>query len=262
MMGSPLADWSRPHYVTGGKDPFLFYVVYGQVDTAKVLSRSTYRSDGIPDGIDVMTYGPIAHADVVASFRQGYLWDQLTADNPGLAAKVIAQNCCLILKGEVSDPPTLNYFRDAIGFLAFCLDAGGVAIYDPQMFTWWEPSDWRSRVWDAGSPAPRHHVVILFSEEADGTQWIHTRGMRKFGRPDVSVHNVAPRYRDAIIDLCNRFIELQAFGGVVDEGQEVRLSSLPSGMKCFRRGSELDPDFNNEHIEIVWPISAAVRRMH
>jgi hypothetical protein len=233
-MGSPLADWPRPHYVPGGKNPFLFYVVYGQIDTTKALSRSRYGSDGIPDGIDVMTYGPI-DADVVASFRHGYLWDQFTADNPGLAARVIAQNCCLVLKGEVSDPPSL---------------------YDPQMFTWWEPSDWRSRVWDVGLPAPRHHVVILLSEEADGTQWIHTRGMRKFGRPDLSIHNVGPQYRDAVIDLCNRFIELLAFGGVVDEGQEVRLGSLPSGMKCFRRGSEVDPDFNNEHIEIVWPISS------
>lgn len=254
-MGSPLLDWPRQYHVPGGKDPFLFYVVYGRVDTAKAFSRSKYRSNGIPDGIDVMTYDPAVHAEVVASFRCGYLWDQLSTNDPNLAADVIAQDSCLVLKGEIIDPPTLNYFRDVIGILTFCLDAGGVAIYDPQMLKWWAPSDWRSHAFDIGSSAPRHHVVILLSEDADGTQWIHTRGMRKFGRPDLSIHRVGPQYKDAIVDLCNRFIELLAFGGVVEQGHEVRLSSLPSGMKCFRRGSEEDPDFNNEHIEIVWPTS-------
>jgi hypothetical protein len=59
------------------------------------------------------------------------------------------------------------------------------------------------------------HVVILVSMGSDGTEWIHTRGMRKFGRPDISVHKVEPQHKDAIIDLCNRFIELLAFGGIV-----------------------------------------------
>jgi hypothetical protein len=259
-MGSRLVEWPRRHYVPGGKNPFLFYAVYGRVDTTQALSSSKYRSNGIPDGIDVMAYGPLGHADQVAAIRDGYLWDQLTTEAPDLAAEIAAQDCCLVLTGEIVDPPTLDYLRDVIGFLTFCLDAGGVAIYDPLMSKWWAPSEWRSRVFDIGSSAPRHHTVILTSADSGGTQWIHTRGMRKFGRPDISVHKVAPHYTDAVIDLCNRFIELLAFGGIVQDGEEVRLSSLPSGMKCFRSGNEDDPDFNNEHIEIVWPASAEAAR--
>jgi hypothetical protein len=205
-MEPPLVEWPRRHYVLGGKYPFLFYVVYGQVDTTKTLSRSKYRSNGIPDGIDVIACGPTEHANQLAAFREGYVWDQLT-EAPNLAAKVAAQDCCLILKGEIIDPSTLNYFRDVIGVLTFCLDAGGVAIYDPLM-KWWEPSEWRSHVFNIGLSVPRHHVVILVSGDAGGTEWIHTRGMRKFGRPDISVHKVGPQHKDAIIDLCNRFIEL------------------------------------------------------
>jgi len=244
--------------VAGGQHPFLYYVVYGQIDPTRTVSRIKYRLDRIPDGIDLMTYGPAMHPDMVAWFRRGYNWDQLTTKNPDLAAKVAAQDRCLVLKGNVIDPPNLNYFRDVIGFLTFCVDAGGVAIYDPQMFKWWAPSEWCSRIFDPGSCAPHDHVVILISEDGDG-KWIHTRGMRKFGRPDLSVHNVGPQYAGAIIELCNRFIDLLALGGVVAEGQEIRMSSLPAGMRCFRRGSnaEDDPDFNNEHIEIVWPASTS-----
>ena len=255
-MGSPLVEWPRRRYVPGGAHPFLFYVVYGPVDTAKALSRSKYRSDGVPDGIDVMAYGPTEHANQVSVFRGGALWDQLTTEDPDLAANVAAQDCCLVLTGTIIDPPTLNYFRDVIGFLTFCLDAGGVALYDPLMFKWWKPSEWRSHAFADGLSAPRHHVVILVSQDTDGTEWIHTRGMRKFGRPDISVHRVRPQHKDAMIDLCNRFIELLAFGGVVPDGQEVRLNSLPPGMKCFRKGGDEDPDFNNERIEIVWRDSA------
>jgi hypothetical protein len=103
----------------------------GRVDTTKALSSSKYRSNGIPNGIDVMAYGPTAHPNQIAAFRDGYLWDQLIAEDPNFVAKVAAQDCCLVLTGEISDPPTLSYFRDVIGFLTFCLDAGGVAICDP-----------------------------------------------------------------------------------------------------------------------------------
>jgi hypothetical protein len=254
-MESSLVEWPRRHYVPGGRHPFLLYVVYGQVDTARAFSRSMYRSNGMPDGIDVVAYGP-EHANELAALRDGYLWDQLGSEAPNLAARIAAQDCCLVVRGEIIDPPTLNYFRDVIGFLTFCLDAGGVAIHDPLMLKWWEPSEWRSQVFDTGSAAPRHHVVILVSDDCDGTEWIHTRGMRKFGRPDISVHGVGPQHKDAVIELCNRFIELLAFGGMVQDGEEIRMNSLPAGMTCFHRGNEEDPNFNNEHIEIAWPNTA------
>jgi hypothetical protein len=77
--------------------------------------------------------------------------------------------------------------------------------------------------------------------------------MRKSGPPDLSIHGVAPHHKEAIIDPCNHFVELLALGGIVEEGREVRMSSLPPGMTCSRRGNENDPDCSKERIEIVWP---------
>jgi hypothetical protein len=76
--------------------------------------------------------------------------------------------------------------------------------------------------------------------------------MRKFGRPDLSIHAVPPSHRDAVIDLCNRFIELQALGGLIPEGQVIKMDSLP-GMTCHHGGDLDDPDFNNVHVEVRWP---------
>ena len=77
--------------------------------------------------------------------------------------------------------------------------------------------------------------------------------MRRFSRPDLSLRNVTDNYKEAAIDLCNRFIELQADGGQIPEGQEVRMNALPSGMVCHYQGDLDDPDFNNVHVEIKFP---------
>jgi len=54
--------------------------------------------------------------------------------------------------------------------------------------------------------------VILTSEEPDRPGlWYHTRGLRMFGRPDLSVRGVSPELEPAAQDLFNRFIEMQAF---------------------------------------------------
>src|SRR5262249_3076689 len=116
---SPLPDWTRQYFRPGGESAFLFYVVYGHVDPSIGLSRSKYRSEGIPDGLNAMTYSPASHPEVVASFREGYLWERLVGENPDLAASIAAQDSCLILGGEVADPATLNYLRDLVGFLTF-----------------------------------------------------------------------------------------------------------------------------------------------
>jgi hypothetical protein len=121
------------------------------------------------------------------------------------------------------------------------------------MLRWWSKRAWLERVFSQTAPSPRQHTVILFSEEPSGNEWFHTRGLRKFGRPDLSIHEVPAELREEVIELFNRFIEYQALGGVIEEGKETKLDLLRPGMKCTHRGDNDDPDFNNRHVEILWP---------
>ena len=52
--------------------------------------------------------------------------------------------------------------------------------------------------------------------------------------------------------LFERFIDLQAEGGRIPEGQEIRMKALPAGMTCHHAGTLDDLDFNNVHVEIRW----------
>jgi hypothetical protein len=249
-MSSSINNWPRPYYRSGGGDAFLFYAVYGQTPKDFSISGSKYRFDGIPDELEVSSYGPTSDPEAVDAFRSRYLWDEFQQAHVTLANEVANQSECLVIRATISDPPDLNYLRNVIGFITWCLDSGSVAVFDPQMFKWWAPSEWMKMIFEPAAAVPRHHIMILTAEEENDTEWFHTRGMRKFGRPDLSVHRVSADLRDGVIDLLNRFIEFQAFGGIIDEGQEIKMRSLPPGMICKHQGSLDDPDFNNVHVEI------------
>lgn len=250
-MTSKLKAWERPHYAPGGGEPFLFYVIYGNIENSAPLSRQQYRSLGVPSGIKLSSYGPSKHPEVPSSFCQGYLWDEFENQAPNLATQVEGCDQCLILQGTPEEFATLNYLRDTVGLITYLLDQGGCAVYDPLMFRWWSAADWKEHLFVPAAPVPRHHAVILVSDEANSSlKWFHTRGMRKFGRPDISVRHVPLEYEEGIIDLCNRLIEHMAFGHIVPEGQKINMKSLPGGGIIQHGGDLDDPDFNNVHIEV------------
>ena len=251
--GEPLPSWPRRYFEPGGGNAHLFYTIHGRFPEMPQLSRARYRCEGIPEQCDLQLYTRETEPQVFEIGLDGYLGRQLRKDDANLFAAASSSTQCLVLRGEVSDPPTLDYFRDVVGLVMAMLDGGGTAVFDPHAFKWWNPQQWRERVFEPAGAVPRHHVSILVSEDPHaGAQhrWYHTRGMIKFGRPDLSVHGVAPNLEAAVQDLCNRFIEMQAFGAVVPEGQPIKMNSLPTGWCCFHRGSLDDPDFNNRHIEI------------
>ena len=74
--------------------------------------------------------------------------------------------------------------------------------------------------------------------------------MRKFGRPDLSIHGVSKKEESGQLELINRLIVMQAEGARVQEGQPIQMRSLPPGLTCHHDGDVDDPDFNNVHIEI------------
>ena len=258
-MSDGIERWPRPHYERPGGRPFLFYAAFGEFRSLPPLDARRYRSLGVHTGLGLGRYGPGEHQEVLSGFREGYLWDDLVAQDPALARRVSESDQCLILRGELDDRGDLDYLRDAVGLLAYLLDHGGVGVYDPQMFRWWGPEAWRRGLFEPAAPVPRRHVVILTSDEGESgargepRTWFHTRGMRKFGRPDLSVHGVRLQHQEVVIDLIERFVDLQASGGLIPEGQEIRMRGLPSGMTCRHGGDPDDPDFNNVHVDITLP---------
>src|SRR5262249_3400294 len=130
-MSDALTDWPRNLYQGPGGTPFLFYVVFGAFSELPALSRQEYRSNGLVPGLPLSHYGRGQHPDLLDRFRQGYLWDELSRHQPGLAEAVQEAGECLLLRGELEDQSDLNYLRDMVGLLTFLLDQGGIMVFDP-----------------------------------------------------------------------------------------------------------------------------------
>jgi hypothetical protein len=256
-MSTELVSWPRPHFAPGGGSAQLYYDVFGTFDLEQPLSGSKYRCAGT-DWLGIHHCDRGRHPDVFLDTQPGPLWEVLKGDASHTAELASKAPQMVALRGEVADADTLDYFRDAIGVVAWLLDVGGVAVCDPQMLRLWSAEEWRAEAFEPNEPQPLKHTVILDSPEggtngSDGAKhWLHTRGMLKFGRPDLSVRGVGPGHLEVATELIARFIVWQARGGVIREGEAVRIPGLPPGGVCRHRGSPDDPDFNNVHVAIEW----------
>jgi hypothetical protein len=254
----PLASWPRQFFQPTDAKALVWYQVYGHFPDTIEISRSRYRCASVPQGSEIANHTRADQEELVTGFlKHPFFAAGLKRELPQLAGAVETAPECTIIRREVSDSPNLDYLRDVVGLVTWFFDNGALAVLDPQTMTWYDREKWRSRMFEPNGPVPSHHVVILYSGEKGGADtnafWFHTRGMRKFARPDLSVHDVPAQSRDAVIDLLNRLVEAQAFGGVVADGQSIPMSSLPPGIVCHPAGTLDDPDFNNTHIEIGWP---------
>jgi hypothetical protein len=163
--------WSRKYYQSGGGNPYVGYVVFGDIKQPLKLSASKYRSAGVPQGVQISSYTAERHAETFRFFLESSFLKALTAEDPTPVKAVLAQKQCLELRGEVKDPSTLNYFRDALGLVTCLLDQGGVAVLDVQILKWWSPVEWHKQIFDHGQAYPRHHVVIQITPEEANKEW-------------------------------------------------------------------------------------------
>jgi hypothetical protein len=233
--------WERPHWTAGGGDAFLFYVIYGVVDAPEPVT--------LPAEVDGRAFTRSEHASYLQGFEEGPMWEQFAQSDPATAARVRASDGCIAFAGPVADPSSLAYLRITLEAVELLLDRGGIAVYDAFIFQWFDPAQWRAAFRADDEPHPRRHVVTFHSPQENGLTWVHTRGLRKFGRPELSVHDVQAEQLDAVFDLCARLIELQAFGRVIAEQQTFAYPEL--GRFIAEHGGDLeDPDFNNVHIEL------------
>ena len=250
-MSEPLPTWERPRFEPGGADAFLLYVVYGDFAIDGPVSRIEYRTEGLPAGVEVLKLTREQSADL--PMVSGEIAKVIRDESPEIFDQAVAAPECLVIQGAVADPTNLDYLRDTIGMIAWWFDHGAVAALDVQRLKLYEPTAWWLDLFAPLPPRLANHVVILASEEAGGMRWLHTRGMRKFGRPDLSIRRVGLEQLGAVVEMINRFIAWQAEGGRVTEGQAISIEGLPAGMTCHHCGSIDDPEFNNTHLDIRWP---------
>jgi hypothetical protein len=209
----------------------------------------------MPDGVELLRFGHDALPGWEGYPLKGVLGELLREDAPAAFDQARAAPDVLVVRGELADRDSLDYLRDTLGVLAGLLDVGGEAILDPQILTLFGADDWRRHYLVPGGALPRNHVLILRNpDDEEGRSHVHTRGLRKFGRPDLSFRHVPDAQAGQAGMLCERLVELQALGAHFVGGQPLEVEGLPGGLVARPGGSLDDPRFNNTHVAFDWPV--------
>jgi hypothetical protein len=245
--------WERVYFKNSYGKPFLFFVLFGTDNMDELaVSKSKHNVDGMPDELEIMNYSKLKSAEH-KEYIQGFLDDNfrkfLKEKNNTLYEKVLACNNITVVKGEFDDTNSLNYLKNTIGIIQAIIETNIVAILDLQIMEWYKPEVWSKKFFEPKAPISFDHVKILWSENGNDI-WLHTRGMRKFGRPDLSIKKISSIKKELGIEIINRFIQAYAYGFVPDEKQEIKIKGMEKGVYGKILGNYEDLDFNNYYFEI------------
>lgn len=246
-------DWSRPHWTRDEAKAMLLYFVFGEFAAEPQLDLSAHGSHGLPPEVEMRRIPKAMLAHWEGHPLRGALGEILREGNPAAFEAARKAPECLMLRGELADADSLAYLADTLGVVAALLDAGGVAVVDPQILEIFTADEWRARYAGAEISAARGHVLILCHDDADGAAWVKTRGMRKFARPDISIRRVPPSEVQRAGAVASQLVELGVRGMRFGDGSVVEADGLPGGLRVTRGGSLDDPEFNNTHLELIWP---------
>jgi hypothetical protein len=254
-MANPITfpAWQRPHWQASGEEVFLQFFVFGKFGDGRVPSEP-YGSEGLPEGVEISSHHHPALRQWEGYPLKGELGRMFKEDAPEAYRAALDAPEVLVVRGRLKDPGDTGYLRDTFGVLAGLLDVGGTAILDPQILSLFDAGAWRRQYLVRDGAPIRNHLLILCDDDAanEGRYWIHTRGMRKFGRPDASIRNVPEDDIDRAGMLCERLVELQALGAHFSDGQTLNAEGLP-GLSAKLGGGDDDPEFNNTSVEFRWP---------
>ena len=227
-MANLKAGWERKGYTPGGGDAFLSYVVFGV--TPETLRMPKVAAD-VPN-LEIRRFTAAANPGAMKSFLGGPDMERLGRESPELAELARSVSECALVSATVPDPPDLLYLRRIRHVIAALLGAGGCALLDGPTLTWWKPDIWRSNILAPAELSIDAEVVLKIT--GDESLWLRTRGLRKFGRPDLSLRNLEASARERGVEKCREWI-----------------AKLVAGHHVERQTGGLDdPDFNNFHVEI------------
>lgn len=242
----------RPYYQDTSRRPYLFYAAIGARAEELHVSRSRHHVEEMPQGLELSCLQRPKHSGHMDELLGGTLGRILDERDHALYEKARAAQSWLVLYGEVQQDNTLGYLRNAVGFVQAAAETGAAAVLDLQTLELYSPEEWTERTFSFKFH-PYCHVNAMVSPEEGGTLWLHTRGMRKFGRPDFGMEGVPQGELDRAKAVVDQMIFYGAQGAVFSRPAKLHIGT---GESCvvhpLLAGDQEDPDYNNEHYSLRW----------
>lgn len=247
-------NYERPYYEDINYHPLMFYVIFGVKEEELVISREQHNLDEVPEGLNLNMLTREQHSEYMDNLIGGTLGKLLKEEQPELYEKIQKENIWAIVNGEIKQDDNLKYLRNTIGVVQAFLDTGAIAVLDMQTFSLYSAEEFKEKIFSKELDVYAH-VKNLISEMEDGKIWLHTRGMRKFGRPDVSIENIPKSEENKAVRVANQMIFYSAQGVLFNK--KVKLHPYKDKEEAIIINPEFiddyeNVDFNNAYCRLSW----------
>lgn len=241
-----MAVWKLQHRETYPQKPYLFYLAFADQPTVDKLEESHI----IHPDLEIAAL-PAGH------FRSGSSWLELCRARPELAKEIEAVPLAVTLHGTVASQESLDYLRDSLEIFTSLVEHGARAVYDPLTGLWYSSADWLAMINRGSLFNPFDHIVVQTTLTSPGCTEFTTRGLRKFGRPDLVVDGVAPAEHEVVTKILDRFIHHLSLGGVIEHDRDITLVGWEGAYRAEAvQGDADDPRFHNSFVRLTRQQSA------
>lgn len=224
--------WSRPQHSPGGSDAQVALIAY---TTGPLAGLSVSRSrHGVPEDAHRFPMRLDHHSREDAPQRFEELDDaeimaRARMDQPVLDLDALRRARHQVrLELTMQDPDDLEYLRACWAFMRAVCDAVPVmGLLDVHASRWWTPDALRGIPTGASFDVGRE-VLYAFETRADPTfgHVAYTRGMRKFGRPDVILTHRRSSQREHAGRVLAAVARAMALGARPKAGHAIALPGL------------------------------------
>jgi len=250
-----MPSWSRPHFVPGGGDAQVVLAVFTDTPvTGLTVSRSRH---GVPDDAASIP----ARMDDLTRDQAPHLFNELDdaallalASDEGLPTERLAastRQVCIVI--TVPDPEDCLYLQLAWGFARALCDAVQVhGVLDRHARRWWS-----SERLLAGSnlgldPQRELSTLLLVDPDPRFGHVCHTRGLRKFGRPDLILPGLSVQHGSMAADVLHAIARPLVFGAALHPDQRVQQGWFSGTVQAYVPGRNAPPiDLDNHGLVLV-----------
>jgi hypothetical protein len=248
--------YQRPFFKKSRSKAFIFYKIFGKFSLENIKIDTYYQTAGLPKNCQIYHYTKKEYPQYFDKYKI-FFRELIDRYDSNLVDNVLATNEFIIIKGTFADSEDLSYIKDLMGIITYFLDNGGIAVNDLQIFTWYDKEEWNQKFFTNEQKTWLNHVLMMSSDEENSDKkWFHTRGMRKFARPDISIHHVKPENKELAIKVMKRLVLYQIQGAIIKNHETLKMydGDISYWFLHQKQGSLDDPDFNNYHLEIAWDL--------
>jgi hypothetical protein len=225
--------WERPRFNGPGLSRRFSYEGFSprsmKEEGFRVQAKKHHLPAGEPpEGLKIVEHRRPEHTPWLDQFFQPSFLHTLRARAPDRADSIRALPFGWGLQCETEDGPDHAPLQFALGFVCAMFDHGAQAVADADTGLWFLPED-RKTIGPASefSILKFVNVVIEPRPAPDGPYLVNTRGLVKFGRPDLVLRRVPQQFLGHAQTLLYTLSNYQAQGSQLASDESVTLKGSP-----------------------------------